>query len=217
MKSLSLKKKVGTRPILHLLGKVSRAIRAPSVGIYPRYRTGKYEAYEKYGKALFSALPKHEYIEKKKKFYLTTTNDSHEGFGAIYIRSTTDAGAASVGHISLGYSKNILYIEAIQGGYGKRKEQDQVRQVIGEHWPNYLVGLAEREAKKQGFKQVRIRVPESLYAYHHPSSAIYTPNSSASERRKTLVEHRTQMRTLYDTVATSMCYTRRGLVYIKKI
>jgi hypothetical protein len=217
MKPLSLKKKIGRRPILHILGKISRAIRAPNVGIYPRYATGRYDAYEKYGKSFFSSLPKHEYIGKKKKFYLTTTNDSHEGFGAVYIRSTTDAGAASVGHISLGYSKNILYIEAIQGGYGKRKEQDQVRQLLNEHWPNYLVTLAEKEAKKQGFKQVRIRVPESLYAYHYPSSAIYTPNASASEKRKTLIEHRTQMRTLYDTVATSMGYTRRGLVYIKKL
>jgi len=217
MKPLSLKKKVKVRPFLHILGKINRAIMAPSIGIYPRYSTGKYDAYKKYGEKLFEALPKKLFLGKRKKFYLTATNGAHEGWGAIYLRETSDTTRTTIGHISLGYSKNAVYIESVQGGFGKRKEQDQARQAIGEHWPNYLITLVEEEAKKQGFREIKIRVPESLYAYHHPSSAIYAPNSTPKEKRETLTEHRTQMRTLYDTVATSLGYTRRGLVYIKKI
>lgn len=213
------KRKIKVRPILHLVGKTRVKIITDKQAFYPRYETGTFQAFSEHGHMLFESLPKRLIFGKKKNFIIRPTTQSLEGHASIALDTATPQKGITgrIGQISLGFTKNKIYIEAIQGKPNTQSLGDQARTAIGMHWPNKLIKIVEDAAKTQGFTEIRIRVPESLYSYHHPSTKIFEEATTFLEKRKVLAEHRAQMRALYETVAEKMGYKRRGLVYIKKL
>jgi len=213
------KRTVRVRPLLHLVGKARVKRITNKNTFYPRYETGTFQAFTEHGHTLFESLPKKLVFGKKKNFVICPTTQSLEGHASIAMNTATPQKGITgrVGQIALGFTKNKVYIEAIQGKPNAQAVGDQARQAVGMHWPNKLIQIVEEEAKKHDFTESRIRAPESLYSYHHPSSKIFEGATTFLEKRRILAEHRAQMRALYETVAEKMGYKRRGLVYIKKL
>jgi len=213
------KRTVRVRPLLHLVGKARVKRITNQNTFYPRYKTGNYESFQAHGRTLFENLPKELVFGKKQTFVIRPTKQCVEGHASIALETTNRKKEIDgrVGQIALGFTKDKVYIEAIQGIPNTQSQGDQARTVVGMHWPNKLIQIVEEEAKKQEFGEIRIRAPESLYSYHHPSTKIFEGATTFLEKRKALAKHRAQMRALYETVAEKMGYTRRGVVYIKKL
>ena len=81
----------------------------------------------------------------------------------------------------------------------------------GIKWPNYLIQMTEKLAKKLGFKELRIPVPETLRWYKDP---VYS-DAEPEVKEKT----QSQMKAFFEKVAAAEGYklNERGDFFVKKI
>lgn len=177
------------------------------------YKTANSERIETYGKEFVETFPKITLKGKKRRAFVVDTGhsclESRKSVRlAVY---NAEAGKvkgipADVAFLKLGFSKNAAIVEAIQGTAGWQPEFERFRALHGKPWANYLVEKLEEQARRTGFRQVKIRAPESLFWYYHKSKD--ESNSDYLERRK-------RMEALYNNVANAMGYSRKGNFFVK--
>ena len=115
----------------------------------------------------------------------------------------------------------------MQGIYGKQTELERFREMHGMPAFNYMIQAIEGHARKLGFEEVEIRVPETLNFYHIPiismkkESAIRAKYRSKAKAEKALEREREMVRrrmeALYKGIAKAMDYRRKGLFYVKRL
>jgi len=140
---------------------------------------------------------------------------------------------ANIAELNLGFEKNAVIIESMQGAGGKQAALDRLRQATGKPVINSMVELVEKHAKKCGFKQVKISRPENLFYYRFPE--ILGPYPDGEMRRyiskwgtgrlmdfdgkigKKVREIREGMQRAYGAVAKSCGYRIGGNYFVKDL
>ncbi|MDO8537436.1 MAG: hypothetical protein Q7S21_00965 [archaeon] len=134
----------------------------------------------------------------------------------------------------IGFTKESVLVKGIQGEKGKLSDIMKFENIVGMKWANYLIQEIEVQAKQNGYRYVKITIPERIAFYQKPSvhksqyyNDIIEPlmaSESQAERKegqrlhKELQEEiRQRMRKLYYGVAKEMGYKKRGDYFIKKI
>ncbi len=182
------------------------------INIEKMYNTGRRSAMEKFGKAFTKGFPERKFKgTNDANFVVDLTRSSYESHLAISLMTSVEGAKLPTTQAKLGFEENAVVIEAMQGNKGMKAELDRFRQSKDNPQrmpgPNFLVAVIEARAKEKGFKQVKIRVPESLHYYHHPvGEAALNPK-----------EHRLRMEALYGRVAKAMGYRKKGMFFVKTL
>mgnify|MGYP001610347985 CR=1 FL=1 len=71
----------------------------------------------------------------------------------------------------LGFEKDAVVVEGIQGPLNAEIAADILNSKLGVHWPNFLLHEIELHAKGLGFLAVKIRVPKQGYNFTGASKA----------------------------------------------
>ncbi|MDD3083717.1 MAG: hypothetical protein PHP82_01715 [Candidatus ainarchaeum sp.] len=182
-----------------------------------QYNSGREKNYYLYGKKFSESFPEKIIVFNKNKYKISCVNSLFEGQKEIQLEQFFDKKTSiKTARLCIGFEKNTLVIESIQGTRGlnthlnkfRRIEDKKSGKTKGEHAFNFLLQQIESHAKKQGFKEVKIRVPESLYSYWFPNLEKVGLNQKQIQ---------TKMKILYEKVATSCKYVRKGNFFVKKI
>ncbi|MAG17853.1 MAG: hypothetical protein CL944_00055 [Candidatus Diapherotrites archaeon] len=156
----------------------------------------------RFGRKFLLSFPEQIVRGKKRTRYVIGlskgVNESNFVVG-LRLESQTGERERNLGSVSLGFDKDSV-IMIPNGHFGEQPMLDRFKHITEKPWANYLVELIEEHARKNGFQQVKIPVPESLYYYKNPVNVD-------SERETEQVRRR--MRTFYGNVARAMHYERK--------
>jgi hypothetical protein len=174
-----------------------------------KYSTASSKAYLTHGRNFFGVFSTVKIQGRKEIYTISSTPfviESPHGLELTYSSTRGNKKSGSLGKVGLGFTKDALIIEVIQGKKGTSPEQDRFRQTpkVNTHWANYLLTLIEKQARELGFSEMKIRVPESLYSYHF---------SSASDMKRV----RKEMDAFYYTLATACGFKQKGLFFVKSL
>lgn len=114
--------------------------------------------------------------------------------------------------IALGFEKDVLIVEAIQENSEQKKLRNEFWRKTKTRPLEKLLAEAESTAKQMGFKQIKIRRPETLYYYLYPVSEVGTEH--IFKRRK---EIQAGMRVTYNRLAKQNGYTKGEFYYTKQL
>lgn len=187
-----------------------------------RYRTACRETTEREGRSFLRGFPKRKVRGNKHQFVVSA--DSHFGIestASILLevdRAKKPAGGKEpIALAGVGFGKKDVVVEVMQGAKGSGQLLSEFRRAAqGTPALNYLVNRIEGQAKRLGFKKVKIRVPESLGNYWDPvinNEVLNTKKENSAERTRI----RERMRELYKAVADAEGYMRKGDFYVKKL
>ena len=115
-----------------------------------------------------------------------------------------------IAQIKLGFSRDAVVIEAIQGKKGMAKLIMQVNKDVGEPWPNYLLKEVETHARACGFKRIRIRRPEKMHYYKLPAFPDFNDPTQVEKLRR-------RMRQLYSKAAEARGFTTEKDFFVKNL
>jgi hypothetical protein len=126
-------------------------------------------------------------------------------------QKTTKPVSQRVGWLGIGFERNAVIIEVMQTcrhNSINRPLLNEFRRLSKKPVLNYLLEQAEENARKNGFKQIKIRVPETLYYYEHLDMSHAVTNEEGV---------RLAMRRLYQKTAREEGYKRKGIFYVKDL
>ncbi len=172
----------------------------------------------KYGKLFLTTFPETALKGKKRtSFIVSAVPAQYESPVSIALIATNKKGLPEnllkhfvVAEVRLSFEKKAVIIFP-QGRKGTQPQLDRFHQSTGLPWANFLIKQIEEHARKTGFRQVKIRTPESLHYYQTPSVAgRYATLEEAEKIRK-------RMENLFQKVADAMNYKREGEYFIKDL
>lgn len=173
-----------------------------------RYNTASGENIEKFGKRFFNVIM-NERIPRTFKYEIDRTTSWCESPNAIQIRGPT----GMIAHAKLGFTKDSIIIEALQGEKGKKEELIEFTKKTGKQAFNYLLERIEHTARCAEKKYVKIRVPESLYWYWNSKKYARVEGIG----RKEIKELRKRMETLYSSISKNSGYKRTARFFVKEL
>jgi len=112
-------------------------------------------------------------------------------------KSTSDRTLARIG---IGFEGECVVIEVVQGRKRGETARNVFRSMVKSNWTTYLIERIEETAKESGFKQIKLRRPETLLAYQLQDSKT-----------------KEQIRTLYYSIAKAMGFETRWPYFEKKL
>jgi len=115
-----------------------------------------------------------------------------------------------IAQAKISFRKKIVVVEALQGELGSIEWLDRFRNKTGVSWAQYLTARIEEHARKMGFKQVKITIPERLRYYNNP---VVSSIRGESDKQK-IMEN---MRKLYYATAEKMGYKKEGDYFVKNL
>jgi len=198
------------RRLVELYKKANYRIGLP-LGTYPRrtrYRTGSETSAQKFGKSFietFKLVPLQG--QRGRKFTIAGGKMCSEAATTISLKTEDRKSSRQIATVGIGFEKDAVIIEMVQGGLRSQSDLDRFRALQGKPWANDLIERIENHAKERGFRQVKIRVPESLYYYHYPAFAT----------KAEAVEIRERMEKFYSSFADAMEYERKTRFFVKTI
>lgn len=163
----------------------------------------------KYGKVFLKTFPRIKKPHKGIELEIKISETHHEAkLGIVINYGTVDLAAAK-----LGFTKTRVVVESIQGlikGNHARAELHRLTTTLGMPWPNALLHQIESHAQACGFKEVIIRLPETMYYYTKPSDVGLRPKDPEAIRAG--------MRKFYARVAEANGYVSDGKeFYVKRL
>ena len=102
--------------------------------------------------------------------------------------------------IGIGFDKDAIIIEVVQGRKKGEEERNAFKSLVQKNWTTFMIEKIEDRAKKCGFKEIKIRRPETLTAYQLQKPEIQR-----------------QIRILYYSIAKSMNFKKRGPYFVKNL
>ncbi|MBI4043900.1 MAG: hypothetical protein HY393_03800 [Candidatus Diapherotrites archaeon] len=114
--------------------------------------------------------------------------------------------------LQLGFERKTIIVEAMQG----QRPQNEIRALnhaLGEPCANRLLRELEEHARKNGFKTIKIRTPESLHYYQWPLASA----KDKEEKERKVKAIRASMHALYGLVAKTMGYKKKGAFFIRTL
>jgi hypothetical protein len=121
-------------------------------------------------------------------------------------------GRPKLASVALGFEKDTLIIEAIQENSKQKKLRNEFWRTTKTRPVERLFLEVEAHARKLGFKQIKIRRPETLYYYEHP---VNETGGAHYHERKTEVQ--AGMRASYNKLAKKNGYTKGEFFYTKTL
>ena len=171
----------------NLIGKTQMRLFTTSRELsYVRHRSGTIRRIKDFGKN-FAKTFKTQDIIGKNHFQVEIRRKGHESSLTISINKLSKVkNDNGIGHLCLGFGKNTVFIESIQGKYNRKSKLNDFRRAVkGKPWQNYLLEEVEKHSRELGFTKIKIRAPETLYYYHHPAY-ILNPKYLVETKIKTL-------------------------------
>jgi hypothetical protein len=180
-----------------------------------KYPTAVGRGGEKIGQQFIESFPKHVLKKRKRVFSIGIGPTKHESYLGLVIHLGSKYRGQKIASVKLGFEKDAVVIESIQGIDKTKKDLDAFKNLAGMPWANYLLQQVEEHARKHGFKYVKIRRPETLDYYGAPmtESAEFQTFDFGSETRAI----REDMRKLYYSVAHAMKYKRMFPFFVKEL
>lgn len=146
------------------------------------------------------------FVVKKRKNHFGVELQTKE-FRAVEAKNTvvltdkSEKGKETVlARIGIGFDKEALIIEVIQGRKKGEEKRNIFRSIIKTNWTNFMIQQIEKNARKCGFNEIKIRRPETLNAYQLQNQEI-----------------KEQMRILYYSIAKAMGFEKKGPYFVKKL
>lgn len=165
--------------------------------------TGRIKAAEKYGR---------RFIEQFKT--KTIRPGIHLGIGASLFESDRAviiySNGHAIGEARIGFDREGVVVEAIQGMNGVKMELDEVKKKTGQSWTVNAVRAIEETAKEIGMRTVKIRLPETLYYYRRP--VVSESPMSIHEVQEAI---RARMRATYRSTARELGYREKKRFFVK--
>jgi hypothetical protein len=173
-----------------------------------KFGTAMQETYVKLGRSFIEKFNSRTIGKKNDRTYLIQADELGLYDSARQVQIICQEGKENnyLGHLSLGFTKSGLIIEAIQGTMGKKQMQREFWRLGKKPIFEFMLHEIEEHAKKLGFRYIKIRRPETLYYYKKP----YLKTKSDKEIRRS-------MRILYDKVARHAGYKKEEFYYTKAL
>jgi len=114
--------------------------------------------------------------------------------------------ARVIASAKLGFEKEAVIVEALQGGYKVIGSLEQVKLKTGMPWASFLLKQVEEHARENGFKAVKLRRPETLHYYQ-------APFVESEDREKVM----SLMNALYYSTAKGMGYRKEKEFFVKEL
>jgi hypothetical protein len=168
----------------NLTGRIYTSLfsRARDEQYYWGYKTGRAKAVINYGPHFREKFGKRPLGNG---FFIEANGRGHEAINALQIFDENGKKDKPIGLACIGFGKNTLYIESIQGGFAESVTLKKLRRVLkGKAWQVLLIELAEEMARELGFKKIKIRAPELNYYYHKPFMMLEPANLSALKKHQ---------------------------------
>jgi hypothetical protein len=211
-----LKRKI-KKPIIKIISvkrkqAISKAIKKREK--YTPFITAEDQAYKKCGRSFLKNFKPIIFNGRnKRKYQILSAGRCSESANTISIKLIMPETyhKNDIAHIGIGFEKNALIIEVMQteNPQHSKKYLNEFRRTTKTQPLNWLLKQAETRAKQFGFKEVKIRAPETMKWYNDPWT--WTNKTLNTE------EIRTNMRVLYNKIAKSEGYKRKGIFYIKQL
>ena len=206
-----------------------KASRATAVG-RAEYASGGRTALNAFGRGFTESFPKILLKGKKgRKFSLRCATARWESCWAAVLETVPVRGAGTstrVADVNLGFEREAVIVEAMHGHEKMQPWIERFREMHEKPVFNFVLERVEEHARLLGFKQVKIRVPESLWFFKSPSlfgnkmaklARITDLKEREKQGEKAKEDIRRGMEALYKAVAKAMGYKRKGLFYVKRL
>jgi len=192
----------------------------------------------KFGKNFMLSFPFEIVGRKTNKFAIRMGGLGHEApvvIGVCPLKAAVEGKGyyRNIVELNLGFERDAIVVESIQGKEGKQASLDRFRQAVGKPAVNSLLELVERHARRCGFKKAKIIRPENLFSYRFPELLEIKPDAKMTryllqwhigklmefEGRigKKVREIREQMQRLYGAVAQNCGYRIEGNYFVKDL
>lgn len=127
-----------------------------------------------FGKRFLEEFEAKSLFGRKRKIFLGITQGLFESSVAL---SLSLAGKGVVFSLKLGFGKETVFVEAIQGPSQQVADRElvwvdtnsaakELNQELGMPWPNFLLKAVEAHARKTGYKRVIIHDPSTSHFFH---------------------------------------------------
>ena len=194
------------------------------------YPSGTKEALEQYGRGFADGFPKEVLRGKKGYRFVVCCNRARweaQRRAVLMIEPVKmTLGITRLVELNLGFEKDAVVVEAMRGKEEKQNWLERFREMHKAPGMNFVLRRVEGYAKKLGFKWIKVRNPKSLYFFVNSvisskkMAKIYEiedgkKRADAHSKEKKAI--RLRMETLYNAVADSEGYTRKGDFYVKRL
>ncbi|MFA5763716.1 MAG: hypothetical protein WC915_02800 [archaeon] len=179
---------------------------------FGRYKTASDNNYYKYSRGIFDNFKNiHLGVARGVEFVVSKKVSTGESGVAFTLNDQIEIKGRKtplleLEKICVGFTKDSLIIESMQGVNGRKTNARDYRKKFGFSLTT-LISVIEGQAKSHGFSKIKIRIPESLYSYWYP--AARTPEE--------IPQIRERITKLYEKVAQTLGYERRGNFFVKSI
>lgn len=128
-----------------------------------------------------------------------------------------NSGFHQSGIIRIGFEKNTVTIEAINGTYGCKNQLDAFSKTAGMPWAQFLIRKIEATARRQGYHYLKFRDPQTMYYYKQPEMPAH--RITPAEKEQTKKEIQARMNRLYSSVRKKIGgFTQReGDYWVKEL
>ncbi len=172
----------------------------------PRYPTAETEAMKTYGRNFLNQFKPSVVRGGGTRIYFAGLDSGYyESERAISIKRGLDA----LAWVNLGFEKGTLIIESMQTRRAERKALNEFRRCAhGVQALDYLLKVAEDTAIKSGYREIKIRNPQTLHFYPNPVQLEHLTKKQIQR----------QMKILYQKLAIRHGFKREGhSFYVKRL
>lgn len=178
---------------------------------FSQYHTTSFYNYENFGRNFFKEFKEKKINGKNKSFNIEKgrPTTSLESTHNILISIKENYFNKTISWVGIGFEKESLIIEVMQNNkYNDKKYFNDFRRTTKTQTLNYLLQTTEKHAKKLGFKQIKIRKPQTLYWFEDPS--IKDTNLNQKQIKQNI-------KILYNRIAKKEGYKEEKFYYTKKL
>jgi len=177
-----------------------------------RYGSASSESYKRYGREMLEGMPHRVFFGAAGRSYKINWNAfSIESNNAVEIVAGLPAQKGrverSIAMVSVGFEKNAVIIEAMQANINAKTLLNEFRRAAKEKPLDKILQELEEISRKKGFRQVKIRRPETLDYFEKPVNRL---NMTTKQTRR-------QMKILYQRVALHNGYAPERFFYVKRL
>jgi hypothetical protein len=173
-------------------------------------------AYAHLGRGLLSKMKpiiisKNGQNNATRSFVVMPQGGTHEASQTLALigGNTPNYFAPRMAWLGLGFREKAVIVEVMQTKKENSTQLNTFRRMTGKQALNFMLQELERRAREVGFEEVRIRSPETLFAFQFP---IKSKNSTLTDK-----QIRAQMKILYARVAKAEGYVREKFYYVKRL
>ncbi|MDO8624578.1 MAG: hypothetical protein Q7R47_00725 [Candidatus Diapherotrites archaeon] len=200
------------RTKVQLLRKGCKAAYAVYGGLNPNnktyFKTTIYKNISRFGNRFLETFPRQVFTAPNGRSY-TIDRDlgQHESRESITISVTKVQRPRELAWARIGFKRGVVIVEAMQTEKAGTKYLNEFRRIAKKQALDKILEEIEAHAKQMGYRELRVRRPETLFYYQRP----------LERTGRTGRQTRAGMRLLYDKIAANNQYKKGLFFYVKKL